>query len=213
MLMKSGLNESGGSCSSNITIQHAAALKPTPLAEGPAVRPAAVAPHGPAEITPCKPGRATSAQSTAFPPLEFRHPGVIAWNLSFSIKPCRITLAANPCDEAADAASTDLVYPFKQPEHSHHHEKSGPKPGKIPHGTDKKEGKADRIVFSSAGRRETSARFYSSEEGAQESAVVSLRSARRQAGHLIRSRAKQQQEGDMGSPGTEENGAAERARD
>lgn len=169
--------------------------------------------HSPAEITLCKPGRAEVSTEQAFPPLEFRHPHeehgeLVEWNLSFSIKSCCITLAANPYNKAADPPNTDLIYHFNQPEYSHRNEKPGLKTGKIPHGTNKKEVRADRRVFGTAGQRYTSIHFYSLEERVQDSAVVSFRNARRQADHLITPRAKQQQEGDMGNSGTEE-----RARD
>lgn len=125
--------------------------------------------HSPAETTSCKPGRAGVSPEQAFPPLEFRHPHeehgeLVKWNLSFSIKSCCITLAANPCNKAADPPNTDLIYYFKQPEYSHHNEKSGLKTGKIPRGTNKREARADRRVFSTAGQRDISIHFYSLEE-------------------------------------------------
>lgn len=196
-------------------------MKPISPAKGPAICPAAVACYALSVLQKSLYAgqvQQTSAQGKASLPLEFRHPHeehveLTKWNLSFSIKSRRITLAANPCNKAADAPNTDLIYHFKQPEYSHHNEKSGLKTGKIPYGTNRKKARADRRVFGTAGRRGTTAHFYSLEERVQESTVVSSRNARRQADRLIRSRAKQRHEGDMGSPGTEENGATERARD
>jgi len=106
-----------------------------------------------------------------------------------------------------------LIYHFTQPEYSHRDEKPRLKTGKIPHGANEKAASADRRVFGTAGRRETSIHFYSSEGRAEESVELSFGSARRQADHLIRSGANQQQERAMGSCGTEENGATESTRD
>lgn len=157
-------------------------MKPTPLAEGPVIYPAAVVCYMFTVLQKslhASQVEQKSAHSKMFPPLEFRHPCEehgehIKWNLSFSIKSHCITLAANPCNKAADAPNTDLIYHFKRPEYSHHNEKSGLKTSKIPHGPNKKEARADRRVFGTAGQRETNIHFYSLEERVQERVVVSL---------------------------------------
>lgn len=121
-------------------------MKPISPAKGPAICPAAVACYALSVLQKSLYAgqvQQTSAQGKASPPLEFRHPHeehveLTKWNLSFSIKSRRITLAANPCNKAADAPNTDLIYHFKQPEYSHHNEKSGVKTGKIPYGTNRK---------------------------------------------------------------------------
>lgn len=171
-------------------------MKPTSPTKGPALDPAAALRY----TQSCRNRFVQDrAGSKTFPPLEPRHPceehrELPKWNLSFSIKSCCITLAANPCNKAADAPNTDLIYHFKQPEQSHHNEKSGLETGKIPRGTNKNDTRADRRVFSAAGRREMSVPFHGSEGRARW-----CRSNAGRSDNQIRSRAR----GDTASSGTE----------